>query len=449
MTQMFLANFSTTSKAQRQVVDGREFLVAPVVATKALVMNGIYCDPILFETNAKKFEGVPVPVGHKFGLDGKPVPIANAPEQIIGNFRNVSFEDGKLKGEIWIDVAMANAKGYGYVVSQIEAGVAMDVSTAYGGMVAPGAGEVEGKKYHSVLNSITNADHLALLPHENGACAKHEGCGVFANAEQEKGLGLLEKLVSGIRSKFFAANELSHDDIRSRLRAALKAENAVNYYYIADVFDDHFIYQVEIPGGAVSTGNLMRNYSKTDNAISLGSEVVPVTSRIVYEPITNQEGSQMNRKEKIDALIANGKATEADRQHLMGLTDALFANVEKACGCPGTQPATQPAQQVANAQQGVTAEQIGEIVANTVNKLLADKDAKAEGEKKAALAARIVNSDKRYSVEELTAMPLSVLEKMANTQAPWYGGRGGVVVNTQQPTTWDAPEVIVNRQEAN
>ena len=204
----FSANLE--GKASRQLLDGVEHLVVPVVACKEGILNDIFYPADEIATFAAAWNGVPVPVAHP--QEGDVHVSANAPKfegtVNIGRFYNVDFTDAKLKGEIWIDIAKAHRLGFGNVVSHLQAGKLMEVSTGLFGDAEDKAGTFNGKSYSKVMKNI-RPDHLALLPDEKGACSIEDGCGAMrankgcgcgGNAHNNDGSegGVLKTLASAI-----------------------------------------------------------------------------------------------------------------------------------------------------------------------------------------------------------------------------------------------------------
>ncbi|RJQ04827.1 MAG: hypothetical protein C4551_10130 [Bacillota bacterium] len=88
--------------------------------------------------------------------------------------------------------------------------------------------------------------------------------------------------------------EMSFDDIKSLLRAAIRNEidpAGKRWIYVRDVYPQAVVYEDEGPSGSVSPGKLYRrSYALVDNKVTLGEpeEVVAVTT---YEPVKKAQES--------------------------------------------------------------------------------------------------------------------------------------------------------------
>lgn len=165
---------------RREMFEGREHLVAPVVA----IVEGVLNEALLLEEEFGRYpaawNGIPVPVFHPM-INGEYVS-ANIPQVLerntIGRFFNASVSDGRLRGEIWIDLERAQAMGLAEMAAAIERGdVIMEVSTGYYADDEYVTGTFNGRPYKTIHRNI-RPDHLALLPGEIGACSVEDGCGV-------------------------------------------------------------------------------------------------------------------------------------------------------------------------------------------------------------------------------------------------------------------------------
>lgn len=168
------------SETRRHKWMGNEILIVPVVMARAdVVMNGSLFpeEEMLPET----WDGVPVTVGHP--SNGGDFISANSPEILsawaVGQIFHSQVVDGKLKAEAWIKIERAEEVAPG-LIATIESGAPMDVSTGYFSFPEPVGGELNGKIYEDIDRGV-RPNHLALLPHEEGACNWADGCGVRAN----------------------------------------------------------------------------------------------------------------------------------------------------------------------------------------------------------------------------------------------------------------------------
>ena len=180
--------------SRREALDGKEFLVVPVVALQEGVFNGVYhpADEVFQALEA--WNGSPVTVDHP-RKDGEPI-TANSPEimakQTVGTFYNVNNDGGKLKGEAWLDVEKSERLGFKEMVGHFDAGKIMNLSVGYFSQNESHKGEWNGKPYGEVVKGI-RPDHLALLLDQSGACSVEDGCGAMRTFS-EKLLTVLKEM---------------------------------------------------------------------------------------------------------------------------------------------------------------------------------------------------------------------------------------------------------------
>jgi hypothetical protein len=125
-------------------------------------------------------------------------------------------------------------------------------------------------------------------------------------------------------------NEISHEETRRLLQSALR-ENDTNAW-VEEVHDKFFIYETQ--------GKLY----KQEHAIGDGIVSFVGLSKLVERKVTFAEvtglaeaksktlkGNEMDKKAIVDALIENERTswTEDNREQLMGLDDAILANMAK------------------------------------------------------------------------------------------------------------------------
>lgn len=104
--------------------------------------------------------------------------------------------------------------------------------------------------------------------------------------------------------------ELSHDQVRSALRDALKASLTAAgmdkvYAWPKDVYDDRVVYEVEMPTG---TRLFSRGYSIDEaGAVTLGDDVTEVKAQTVYTPVSPPTTSTTMATESADEPAAEGE----------------------------------------------------------------------------------------------------------------------------------------------
>jgi len=181
MSKLVFNRNSLQGNAKRETLNGQEHLVLPVIGMREGVMNGMFYSADQIQANVETWAGVPIPVGHPM-KDGKHVS-ANDPEiesnTNIGTVYNPRFDNGELKAEFWINIDKAKSLGFEDLVTRLEAGETVDVSTGLRNTPIDQAGIYNNTSYTRVANDI-RPDHLAILPDEKGACSVADGCGTGA-----------------------------------------------------------------------------------------------------------------------------------------------------------------------------------------------------------------------------------------------------------------------------
>lgn len=186
MTELQFTVNALSVATRRKGADGREYLVAPGVAMVAGVLGNELVEANEIRRVAAGFAGRPIPLGHPKDANGQYIS-ANSPDiheaSNLGYFWNARFEDDKLKGEYWIDLAKAQRMGGRamMLVNRLEAGQPVETSTAYLRDFDPMPGVFNGKPYTGIARNLV-PDHIAALDGEIGKCSIKDGCGLLANS---------------------------------------------------------------------------------------------------------------------------------------------------------------------------------------------------------------------------------------------------------------------------
>jgi len=164
---------------ERRELNGREHLVAPVTAMRAMNLHRGYVPEAEIAKSVSAWNGTPITLNHPHDADGNIVS-ANSPEVAektwLGHFFNATKEDDTLQGEIWLDIQ--NAKDIGgdatQILNKLEADNEVSVSTSYfGDRLEPGTYDGE---YRDTVRGNIRPDHLAILPNKSGRCSVEDGC---------------------------------------------------------------------------------------------------------------------------------------------------------------------------------------------------------------------------------------------------------------------------------
>lgn len=213
-----------TGSIRLETHDGRDHLVAPVVAVREMVLKGEFLKDEEIADSLPAWNGRVLPIGHPTDDDGEFVS-ANTPDvhgqQVVGQFYEADqADDGSLVGEVWVDVEKSKrlaaettddrfVKPLAVLASHADGVDAanmleelppalnaaanadpddiLEVSTAYFYRRKDAMGTHNGEKYDATQHNI-RPDHLALLPNSKGECSAEDGCGaprvhVHANVE--------------------------------------------------------------------------------------------------------------------------------------------------------------------------------------------------------------------------------------------------------------------------
>ena len=168
-------------RVMTKLLDGREYLVCPVVAVKQGVLNTELLLAGEIEKSIVLWNDVPIPIPHPLE-NGEKVSAKDLnviEESVVGRFYNAYYENESLKGELWIDVEKAEKLGDDAlkILKRLRKGDPVEVSTAYySDTDLSETGMYNGKQYVGVQHNI-RPDHIALLPEGIGACSWADGCG--------------------------------------------------------------------------------------------------------------------------------------------------------------------------------------------------------------------------------------------------------------------------------
>lgn len=171
-----------------KTVNGRQFMVAPVVPIIVGVHNGsggpLFYPAEVLSAYARGLSGKPLTLGHPM-IGNSPAAVGASPDifhqYVIGNFHNATFAQNKVKGSVWFDVELTRQKAP-RLLERLKRGEQIEVSTGLFSDDEPTTGTWNGEQYQAVVRHI-QWDHLAVLPDERGACSLQDGCGIRANTQ--------------------------------------------------------------------------------------------------------------------------------------------------------------------------------------------------------------------------------------------------------------------------
>lgn len=339
---------NSASNITTETIDGKPHIVVrgitPVVDD--IVMNRKLYPAAEIEKAYNTLERNPMPLGHP-KVDGKHVSARDV--RAVNNYhvgawlQNVSHEDGRVSGDMYVDrqYAESSEKGKRLVnrLDEMAAGTNVEpihISTGllYSGIAANG--ESKGKKYNEIATNM-NFDHVAVLLDEPGAGTPGEGVGIFVNAEgdeQEIEVALLssasdltrEGLLNKTKFFFTNASNFSFDDIQRAISDKLgEAREGDKWFWLESVWPDSFIYRND-------TKYLKQKYLIGDDgkAVFVGEPVEVVRKPTEYEIKTNGVNNPM-KDMIVNALKAKGKPTEGKTEaELLDAYNQMTADEAKA-----------------------------------------------------------------------------------------------------------------------
>lgn len=308
---------------------GEDHLVAPVVMAVEGVMNGLFYPGEELGKYIGSWDGRPVTLFHPKDADGDFIS-ANSPSVVetvhLGQLFNTTFEENKLKSEIWLNVA--TTKSVRPEVLEFFDGKRdkLEVSTGLWGDVSPQPGNFNGTNYQGVMRNI-RPDHLALLPGGEGACNWSAGCGVRANCDDEGGkfvvhqngtitvAGSLDEVTKILKAAHIAEG-MTDMEIRGAVQTAVDQMDSNQYIHFIEAIipeSKEVVYYAEPrPSsngeGSRERGKLYRcSYTVDANGrATLTGTPEEVRKRVTYLKMQEQGGiSAMKKEEMIEALVAD------------------------------------------------------------------------------------------------------------------------------------------------
>lgn len=343
----FLLN-AEGKKLSYKKINGREHAVMPSV----LLTEGVHAGsagPLFYSKdaitrNVQNWNNKPIVDGHP-KKDGNYVSAAN--EWVIeklqyGFLLNSNGKNAKLSSTAYVDVARAD-EIQPLLMEKIRAKDPIEVSTGLYYDLSPKQGVWNGESYIGEITNIV-ADHLAVLVDSVGACSVKDGGGLMVMSSMEGFANLSSAPLSSKLIEMFATstkqvrelilNEMSQDERYSALLKAVRSsiERFGNSWdgWLADVFSKFVVF--------MKNGSLFKvDYKLTPTGVELVGDPVSVVRKYVY--VTSDEGVTINSglakengemavskvtKANVDALIASGVFSEAQREALMASDPSII-----------------------------------------------------------------------------------------------------------------------------
>jgi hypothetical protein len=243
---------------------------------------------------------------------------------------------------LWIDINKANELGGDAlkVLERLEAGLPVEVSTAYFRDLEPATGEFGGVPYIAIARNL-RPNHLALLPDDVGACSWQDGCG----APRVNQRGDMKTVITNIELSLTDQDMIVYEAWYSSMMTG----RIINVYADrVDVTNKDGLWAVPyaIDDNGKVTFSDPKQYQLATNAGFIQSLIAPIVQALKSKeviPVTKKD-------ELITALVANGrnkleKATleKLEEKELQALTDQLAETPDPA---PQQQPPPTPEQAV-------------------------------------------------------------------------------------------------------
>jgi len=449
------------SEFRYETFENRPHLIVPVILLTEGVHNGsngpFYYPASEIENLATSWNGVPVPIFHPES-NGSPC-TCNDPRiierQNVGRMFNIHYENGKLKGEAWIDIEKAELVYKGIINMLKDQKTKLEVSTGLLAEHDMTSGVWNGKEYEGIIRNI-RPDHLALLPGSRGACSWEDGCGV-RNMDKT-----IEKYLNNVLGQREAHQKI--------FQFVDSMDNDMAVHFLEEVFDDYFVYRKETRNQGDGNYFYKVPYTIDENgALNVSEDVSKVKKTVVYEAIANTqnkgEDDMATRKEDkskekpttnecpeckavIDELIANeGTAwTEEKRDFLEEMdldTLKLFRPIQKEDPKPvDNEHKDEPKPKLVTTQEYVN--NAPPEVREVLNAAMA-----THKQRKTELVKQITsNTRNKFSKEQLAAKPLEELEMLAELAVDAnYEGQGGssTPTNTEKEEPLDLPELTFKK----
>jgi len=417
------ANF--TGMVRHDTMEGRDYLVAPMVMIVEGVLNG---SEGAFYYPAEQLGKTPAVWNHKPIVVYHPIEngvgvSACSPEIInkykIGMIMNTKYDvENRLTAEAWMEEGRINEVD-DRVLTAINEKKPMELSTGLFTDSIQEEGEFDGVHYDATAVNY-RPDHLALLPDLTGACSLADGAGFLRNSAQQQAH---DKREDKPKDPSFAENQQSHDNLRQVLSGLLRAK--IEDAWIEDVFDGFFIYE---NGGKFFRQEYKEGEVAGAEFVGEPVQVVRVTEYRTLDGtfIGNQSKEiDVDKKKVVEAIIKNSNWAETDRELLMSMNEDQLTklseekkpeDVTPSAPTEETTPAAKPEVVEDNAEGGDKKPTLEEFLANAPPEYrdMVVSGINTHNRQKAILADKILgNEANTFTKETLHAMDLEQLTSIA------------------------------------
>lgn len=356
-----------------QSYSGVEHLVAPVIALVGDVVvrpsNSLgpeYVPADVLSLIPESWNGRPVVYNHPSNDTGSANDPSILDSMCFGSMFNTTFEDKKLKAEVWLDKSKAESIGAGEAVERLSNTETVEVSVGAFVLLKKESGVANGQPYEYIWQGVI-PDHLALLENGSiGACSVEMGCGT-PRLMKEGGVNVTDtntqvstsntdqtesRLMKRLQKMFnwaFRSSEVSDINLRWQLDDVLR-DIEPGYMWLERIYFEskrviftcytekiYHTYQrtYELTNDIVSINDDRVEGEITSVFKPFGSGVDTTTTTIVQAThacdCQNSQDKESNNKEAdevknpiIDRLISKKLVAETDRAKIEALPDSLI-----------------------------------------------------------------------------------------------------------------------------
>jgi hypothetical protein len=172
-----LITSNAATATRRESLNGRDYLVRNVVMIVSGVLSGSQ-GPLFYPADEIRrsvdtWNGMPITLEHPRVSARQPGVIAKAG---LGTIYNATIVGQSLVAEAWFDIEKVRSLSP-ELLSRLTSNHRIEVSTGLGVDQQPQPGTFNGREFRAVARNF-RPDHLAVLPHGEGACSVNDGCGI-------------------------------------------------------------------------------------------------------------------------------------------------------------------------------------------------------------------------------------------------------------------------------
>lgn len=462
-----------TGKVRRELLQGQQYLVAPLTMIVPGVLQGsrgaLYYPLEEIRKNPQAWNGIPITLGHPT-KNGQAVS-ARTPEILNSHSLGIvlrAVANEELVAEGWFNVERTNALAPG-LLERIENGQKIELSTGLGVRQEIANGEHKGRDYVAIARDH-QPDHLAILLDVPGACSVSDGCGVnneddlgtVENAELPPNAKLDEPFRTPDGPRKFAVYvkdgdkvkivrfgdpdmEIKRDD--DERRKSFRARHQCDTNPGPKTKPKYWSCKFWEAGSTVSE-LLNERYEMTKEEIKnmLDKKVKGTVKNVKGKMVTYERNGKMYKasymekdgdiemgdEEEMDEKVDNAKAEivndliancecweEADRSALEGMSlnklEKLAAQSKRVRETQAQEVSaveTQPEKQVAAAVENSATDWLASAP-DSIKQIFNEMQATIENRRKSLVSEIVANKHNPFTTDELNAKQTSELEKLA------------------------------------